>query len=97
MKSKNEKILNKFKPFLWSFNTSEMDIFKHKKRIITNVLNLGTKEATDLLFKVYDKKNIKKVVESPYPGEWNDKSLNYWSIILNIKPKDTKNVLRHLR
>ena len=74
-----------------------MDIQKNKERIITNVLNFGTKEATDLLFKIYNKKEIKKQVENPFPGEWNDKSLNYWSIIFNIKPKKIKYVLRHFR
>jgi len=73
-----------------------MDIGKNKKRIITNVLNLGTKEATDLLFDVYDKEDIKQQIENPLPGEWSDKSLNYWSIVFDIKSKKIKNVLRHL-
>ncbi|MCF7820595.1 MAG: hypothetical protein K9M44_03965 [Candidatus Pacebacteria bacterium] len=95
---KNQKqILQKFKPFLWSFDISKMDIEKHKKRIITNVLNLGTKEATDLLFKIYNKEDIKKYIENPMPGEWNDKSLNYWSMVFNIQPKRNKHVLRHFR
>lgn len=97
MKQNQVKILQKFKPFLWSFDISKMDIQKNKKRIITNVLNLGTKEATDLLFKIYDKKEIRKQVKNPLPGEWNDKSLNYWSIIFDIEPKKTKHVLRHFR
>ncbi|MEA3449776.1 MAG: hypothetical protein U9Q85_02245 [Patescibacteria group bacterium] len=96
MKQKDIKILEKFRPFLWSFNFAEIDFEKNKKRIITNVLNFGTKEATDLLFKIYDKKDIKKQVENPLPGEWNDKSLNFWSIIFKIKPKSTKHVLRYL-
>ena len=97
MTQNQDKILQKFKPFLWSFDISKMDIQKNKERIITNVLNFGTKEATDLLFKIYNKKEIKKHVENPLPGEWNDKSLNYWSIIFNIKPKKIKYVLRHFR
>jgi len=95
MKPNNTQILQKFKPFLWSFDISKMDIQKNKKRIITNILNFGTKEATDLLFKVYNKKEIRKQVANPLPGEWNDKSLNYWSIIFDINPKKTRNVLRH--
>ena len=87
MEQNQAKILQKFKPFLWSFDISKMDIQKNKKRIITNILNLGTKETTDLLFKVYDKKEIKEQVKNPLPGEWNDRSLNYWSIIFNIEPK----------
>lgn len=97
MEQNQAKILQKFKPFLWSFDISKMDIQKNKKRIITNILNLGTKETTDLLFKIYDKKEIKKQIENPLPGEWNDKSLNYWSIIFEIEPKKTKYVLRYFR
>lgn len=97
MKTKQQNVLAKFQPFLWSYDICKIDLRKHKKRIITNVLNLGTKEATDLLFQVYTREDIKKQVKSPLPGEWNDKSLNYWSIIFDIKPKKIKNVLRHIR
>ena len=96
MKQKDAKILEKFRPFLWSFDLARMDLEKNKKRIITNVLNFGTKEVTDLLFEVYDKKDIKKQVENPLPGEWNNKSLNFWSIIFKTKPKNINHVLRHL-
>lgn len=96
MKQKKSQILEKFKPFLWSFDISKIDLEKNKKRIITSVLNLGTKEATDLLFDVYDKKDIKNEVKNPAPGEWNKKSLNYWSIIFDINNSE-KNVLRHIR
>jgi hypothetical protein len=97
MEQNQTEILKKFKPFLWSFDVSKMDIYKNKKRIITNILNLGTKETTDLLFSIYGKKDIKEQVENPLPGEWNNKSLNYWSIIFNLEPKKTKHVLRHFR
>ncbi len=96
MRLNQTQILEKFRPFLWSFDVSQMDIGKNKKRIITNVLNLGTKEATDLLLDVYSKDDIKEQIKNPKPGEWNNKSLNYWSIIFDIKPKKIKNVLRHL-
>ncbi|MEA1962973.1 MAG: hypothetical protein U9M94_01905 [Patescibacteria group bacterium] len=71
-------------PFLWSYDIKKMDIKKNKKRIITNVLNLGSAKATFWLFKIYSKKDIKKAVINPMPGEWNDKSLNFWSLIFNI-------------
>jgi hypothetical protein len=97
MNLKKEQILKKFKPFLWYHDLERMDLKKDKKRIITNVLNLGTKDATDLLFKIYSKKDIKNQIKNPLPGEWNNKSLNYWSIIFDIKPVNIKNVLRHIR
>ena len=92
-----KKILRIFKPFLWSYDVTKMDLKKDKKRIITNILNWGTKETTDLIFQIYTGEEIKGVIKEPLPGEWNDKSLNYWSIIFNLKPKKTKHVLRYLR
>lgn len=73
------------KPFLWSYDLSKIDLYDDKKRIITNVLNLGTKEATDWVFSTYGKKDIIDAVENPFSGEWNKKSLNFWSFIFDIK------------
>jgi len=78
------------KPFLWSYDIEKIDLLEDKKRIIINVLNLGTARATDWLFKTYDQKDIKKTLSNPLPGEISDKSLNYWSLILNIKTNSNK-------
>jgi len=91
-----QEIIRKFKPFLWSYDADKIDIDRDSGRIITNVLNYGTKEATDLLRQVYEEEKIKEVIKNPKPGEWDNKSLNYWSIIYNIKPINIKNVLRHI-
>ena len=77
-----------FKPFLWFYDINKIDFERDKKRIITNVLNLGTKEATDLLFEIYSKKDINEVVTSPLPGEWNKKSLNYWRLIFGVNDNE---------
>jgi hypothetical protein len=95
MEDKNNQKLQAFKPFLWSYDLDKLDVEKDKRRIITNVLNLGTKEVCDLLFSIYSKEDIKKEVVNPLPGEWNKKSLNYWSIIFNIQPK--QNASRDIR
>ena len=81
------------RPFLWSYDVSKLDIEKDKKRVITNVLNHGTKEATDWLFSIFSKKDITEVIENPLPGEWNKKSLNFWSFILDVEIGDT---VRHI-
>lgn len=73
-------------PFLWSYNIDSLDLSRDKKRIITNVLNLGTKEATDWIFKIYSREDIKECLTSPLPGEWNNKSMVFWSLILDIPP-----------
>jgi len=87
--------MNLLRPFLWSYNINEMDFSRDKKRIITNVLNYGTKQATNLIFKIYGENSLKEVVANPLSGEWNKKSLNYWQLIFDIKnQKESKrNVL----
>ena len=74
------------RPFLWSYNIDKLDLERDKKRIITNVLNLGTDPATKWLFKVYSREDIKEVVANPLPGEWGKKSLSFWGLILGVKP-----------
>jgi hypothetical protein len=72
-------------PYLWSSNIKEIDLQADKKRIILNVLNFGTKQATDWLFSFYSRSEIKSVIVSQgAKGELSNKSLNYWSLILNI-------------
>lgn len=79
-------------PFLWSYDIKLMDLKKDKKRIIINVLNLGTKKATDWLFRTYSKKEIKNVFKNSLAGEWSSKSLNFWCLIFNINIKQIKRV-----
>lgn len=79
---------------IWSSDPKKLDIHRDKKRIITNVLNLGPERATKWLFKTYSKKEIVEMIENPLPGEWNKKSMNFWSLIFDVHPKKTKrNVL----
>ncbi|MDD4625124.1 MAG: hypothetical protein WCX23_00580 [Candidatus Paceibacterota bacterium] len=73
------------RPFLWSNNLDEMDLQRDKKRIILNILNIGTKPATDWLFDFYPKSEIVKIiVEYGAKGELSEKSLNYWTLMLDI-------------
>lgn len=59
----------------------------HKVPIITNVPNLGAHEALLWLFKAYPRQDIGEVAAHPRPGEWNRKSLNYWSLVFGLEPK----------
>ena len=73
-------------PFLWSYDVEKLDLSRDKKRIITNVLNLGTTQATKWLFETYSKEDIKETLAHPLSGEWNRKSLNFWGLVLEVKP-----------
>ncbi len=74
------------KAVLWWLDTDQLDLDTHKERIITSVLNLGTHEALVWLFSTYPREVIAEVVAHPRPGEWNKKSLNYWSLVFGIQP-----------
>jgi len=78
------------RPFLWSYDIKKIDIEKHKKRIITNILNLGSKKATDWMFNQYNRQDIENVLINPLPGTWNKKSLNFWSVVFGVSPKYIK-------
>ncbi len=77
------------KAALWSFDTEGIDLEQHQERIITNVLNLGTHEALLWLFSTYPRERIAEVVAHPRAGEWNQRSLNYWSLVFDLKPNKT--------
>jgi hypothetical protein len=75
------------RPFLWSYDTRGLDVMRDKKRIITNVLNMGSFEATKWLFQTYDRSDLKSAVANPLPGDWSKKSLNFWRLIFDVTPK----------
>jgi hypothetical protein len=86
------------KPFLWSYDTKRIDIGKDKRTIILNVLNLGTKKSIDWLLNNYTKEEIRQVIKNTYKSEWDNKSINLWSMVFNVKPKKQRNVaLRNIR
>lgn len=72
---------------LWSYDVDRMDIDRDKDLIITQVLNYGTKEATDWLRETYSREDIAKNIAHPRAGQWNKKSLNFWSIVFDVKPE----------
>lgn len=73
------------KPFLWFSDLKKIDPQEDKERIILNVLDIGSKKATDWLFDFYPKSTIKKIIiKQGAKGELSDKSLNYWTLVLNI-------------
>ena len=79
-------------PFLWFSDLNKINLKDDKDRIILNVLNIGTKKATDWLFDFYGKPTIKKtVINLGGKGELSDKSLNYWTLVLKI---DSKKIIK---
>ncbi len=72
---------------LWSYDISALDIERDKTLIITNVLNYGTKEATDWLFATYSASQVAAVIQEPLPGRWDKKSLALWALVFGVTPR----------
>lgn len=72
---------------LWSYDISALDLERDRTLIITNVLNYGTKEATEWLFSQYSAQFIAAVVQTPLPGRWDKKSLSLWSLMFGVTPE----------
>ena len=83
----NKKLPKSVENVLWSYDIDKIDLDLHKKLIISQVLNYGTSDATDWLFKAYELKEIRKVAEQIPLGQWDKKSLALWALYLDIKPK----------
>ena len=81
-----EKLPHFLKPFFWSYDFEHLDKEWDKKRIVTVILTMGTSEATVWLFTAYTKDEIVEAIEHPLPGIWDKKSLNYWSLLLGVRP-----------
>ncbi|MEK7460993.1 MAG: hypothetical protein AAB647_02130 [Patescibacteria group bacterium] len=74
------------KPFFWSYDFSQLDIQKHKKIIIGQILNYGTKSAYDWLCSQYAKPVIILTASQIPTGQWNKRSLALWKLVLGIAP-----------
>jgi len=72
---------------LWSYDVEVLDLDRDATLIITNVLNYGTKEATEWLFAQYSAEQIATVVQKPLPGRWDKKSLALWALLFEVTPE----------
>jgi len=77
-------------PFLWSYDLSKIDMKKHKKIIVKNILDFGTVRAVDWLKENYTENEIKEVIAQTIQTEWSKKSIHLWSFIYNSFPKKTR-------
>ena len=89
-KQNNQKLPSFLKPFLWSYDLSKLNKEKHKNIIIKNILDIGTKEATDWMRKEYTKEDIKKAIKLSIQKDWSKKSINLWSLVYGVFPKNSR-------
>lgn len=78
------------KATLWSYDLDKINLQKHKKLIISQVLNFGSLEAISWLFSTYSSEDIKEAALSLPLGAWDKKSLNLWSLYFNLDKSQFK-------
>lgn len=78
------------RPFLWSYDLSRIDVEEHKNIIIKNILDMGTTEATDWLRDQYTKDEIRAAIAQSIRDDWSKKSINLWSFIYDVEPRETR-------
>ena len=88
--SSKEKIPDFVRVFLWSYDVSKIDIQEDKNIIIKNILDFGTKEASDWLCKTYIQEEIKEVIKNSVRSSWSKKSINFWSLIYGVESKESR-------
>ncbi len=79
------------KATLWSYDLAQIDLQKHKKLIISQVLNFGSLEAISWLFSNYSSADIKEATLNTPLGAWDKKSLNLWLLYFNLDKTQFKN------
>ena len=79
------------KACLWSYDTDRIDLENpdHRKRVIENVLNYGTKAAVDWLRAHFPKEEIADVIRQSSISMWDKKSLALWSLVFRVVPSRT--------
>jgi hypothetical protein len=78
------QIPDSVKAVLWSYDLTKIDPAKHKKLIISQVLNFGSLDAISWLFSSYSAADIKEAALKTPLGSWNRKSLNLWILYFGL-------------
>ena len=75
---------------LWSYDLDALDAQKDFKRIATNILIYGNVRQVNWLFDNFPKKQIHAILTDPLKGDWDKKSLNFWSNYFKVIPDKQK-------
>lgn len=82
---KNKSLPDFFKPLFWSYHFSEIDLDRHKERIIINTINFGDWEHWLWIFNYYGTAEVKKTIENTPASEFRSKALEIAVLLLKIK------------
>jgi hypothetical protein len=73
-------------PYFWSYDFDALSPVAHRHLIIFQVLNWGSREATDWLRSTYSREEIQEAITSSIESAWDKKSLTLWSFIFGAQP-----------
>ena len=82
---------------LWSYDLDALDVQKDFKRIATNILIYGNVKQVNWLFDNFSKKQIHSILTDPLKGDWDKKSLNFWSNYFQVIPDKQKALKKSLQ
>ena len=71
---------------LWSYDIARLDMIRDRAIIIKNVLDFGTKEATDWVRQIYTAEDIREVIIHTPRSSWDKKSLALWTLLYSVEP-----------
>jgi len=73
-----------FKPLFWSYDFDSLDLEKHKKNIILNVINYGDLEHWRWISNYYGKDNIRQILAEIPATELRPQVRKLTAIVFNI-------------
>lgn len=83
--SNTKKLPPSFKSLFWSYNFDLLDIKKHKRVVIVNILNYGDLNQWRWLIKTYGRKGIKEFIENIPASEFRKPILILLPLLLGVK------------
>lgn len=81
---RNQTIPQDFKQLFWSWDFDLLDVQKHKRLIIVQILNGGNWRAWQWLFKTYGEKELKVTIQNMPASEFRPAALRLATILLGI-------------
>ncbi|MDR0484278.1 MAG: hypothetical protein LBH40_03280 [Alphaproteobacteria bacterium] len=62
------------------------EALEDKTHFLNYLMTYGSEEDIKIAYKYYSKKDFKEALQKAIPGIFDEKSWNYWHIILDITP-----------
>jgi hypothetical protein len=85
----DQKFLRSATHIFWELDKTQLNFEKHYRGIITRVLNYGSPEEIQLIFRVYTEEAMKEVLIHPIRGDWYPRVYEAFCNLFEV-PSDEK-------